>query len=66
MLHHGSYRYQLAEANRTGPGEGGNALKLTKEESALIKSQMKREGFSKYINSLVSLDRSLRDYRNEV
>ena len=40
-------------------------MTLTKEEVALIESEMKREGFSKYINSLVSLDRSLMDYRDE-
>lgn len=52
--------------NRTGPGEGGKALDLTKEEVALAESQMRKEGFSKYLNSLVSLDRSLNDYRDTV
>ena len=40
-------------------------MKLSKEEVALIESEMKKEGFSKYVNSLVSLDRSLLDYRDE-
>ena len=59
-------RYQSVERKRTGPGEGGRALNLTKEEAALVESAMKREGFSKYLNSLVSLDRSLNDYRDPV
>ena len=51
--------------NKTGPGEGGSEVKLTKEEVTLIESEMKTEGFSKYVNSLVSLDRSLLDFRDD-
>jgi hypothetical protein len=50
----------------TGPGEGGLKVVLTETEKKIVEDEINTEGFSEYINSVVSLNRSLPDYRHDV
>ena len=49
--------------NRTGPGEMGRSVSLTKEETQQAKILEKMAGFNILVSDKIALDRSLPDYR---
>ena len=59
-------RYQEKEraGPRDGPGEGGMAVKLTKEEQEKADSLFKKEAFNIVASDKIAMDRSVKDTRD--
>ncbi|XP_035829500.1 polypeptide N-acetylgalactosaminyltransferase 13-like, partial [Aplysia californica] len=58
-------KYKQSEPYRTGPGEQGAAVLLHGEEKKLADSLMDAEAFNRIASDKISLERSIKDVRDE-